>query len=430
MSFFSALRLARPACAVLTLSAALACAAGAPIPPPSPPSPSLSRDPAVPARQGPSLREALDAAWALSPAARSADSRRAGVQARERAASSWIDGAPSVLLAQRSDRFSNNGGFREYEAELELPLWSPGVRSASQREVAAQRLAFEPQQLLARLRVAADVREVAAALAVAHTERELAARKHSEALALAQDVARRVTAGDSARVDGLQAQSLVEQAASGRDQADIAWTRLRHRWLALTGLPESPALDEALPPARPGIQPDHPALLAAQTRLQAAQARLALSETDRRDPVAIGVGVTRERASFGAAAENSLRMAIRIPLGTDSRNAPRIAAARAELDDAQAELDAVQRQTQGELASALAELEAARRTQAGMAERARLSSEVQTLMARSYRLGESDLPSRLRADSEKFEADLSLARARVGLQRAISQLNQALGLLP
>ena len=65
-----------------------------------------------------------------------------------------------------------------------------------------------------------------------------------------------------------------------------------------------------------------------------------------------------------------------------------------------------------------------------MAERARLSTEVQALVAKAYRLGESDLPTRLRADSEKFEADLSLARARVGLQRAISQLNQALGLLP
>jgi cobalt-zinc-cadmium efflux system outer membrane protein len=382
------------------------------------------------ARSSPSLREALDAAWALSPAARSADSRRAEVQARERAASSWINGSPSALLAQRSDRFNNNGGFREYEAELELPIWSPGVRGAAQREVAAQRLAFEPQLLIARLKVAAEVRELAASLAVARTERDLAARKHSEAKILAQDVERRVKAGDSARVDGLQAQSLVKQAATGREQADTASTRQLNQWLALTGLLEAPALDEVLPPATAAVQLGHPALQAAQTRVQAAQAKLELSETDKRDPMAIGVGVTRERATFGAAGESSLRVAIKIPFGTDNRNAPRIAAARAELDAAQAELDAAQRQTRGELASALAELDAARRTQASMAERARLGTEVQALVAKSYRLGESDLPTRLRADSEKFEADLSLARARVGLQRAISQLNQALGLLP
>jgi cobalt-zinc-cadmium efflux system outer membrane protein len=381
-------------------------------------------------RSGPSLREALDAAWALSPAARSTHSRRAELEARERAASSWINGSPSALLAQRSDRFNNNGGFREYEAELELPIWSPGVRGAAQRELAAQRLGFEPQQGAARLRLAAEVREAAASLALARTERDLAARKHSEALALAQDVARRVKAGDSARVDGLQAQSLVQQAGSTREQAEVALARLQNQWLALTGLAAAPSLDEALPSGKPVLHPDHPAIQAAQTRVQAAQAKLELSETDKRDPMAIGVGVTRERATFGAAGETSLRLALKIPFGTDNRNAPRIAAARADLDAAQAEFDAAQRRIQGELASATAELDAARRTQASMAERARLGQEVQELVAKAYRLGESDLPTRLRADSEKFEADLSLARARVGLQRAISQLNQALGLLP
>lgn len=415
--------LAWPAWAALLLSAAVAAGAGAQTPLPAGPGAAM-------AQQGPSLREALAAAWALSPAARSADSRRADVQARERAASSWLNGSPSALLAQRSDRFSNNGGFREYEAELELPIWNPGVRGAAQRELAAQRLAFEPQQQAARLKLAAEVREAAARLALARSESELAARKHSEAQTLAQDVDRRVKAGDSARVDGLQAQSQVAQAASARAQADTALTRLQQQWLALTGLAAAASLDETAPADPGAATPDHPALQAAGARVQAAQARLEFSETDRRDPMAIGVGVTRERASFGASGETSLRLAIKIPFGTDARNAPRIAAARAELDAAQAELDATRRQLQGELASARAELDAARQTEAAMADRARLGSEVQALVAKAYRLGESDLPARLRADSEKFEADLSLARARVGLQRAISWLNQSLGLLP
>lgn len=422
MHSFSCFRLARPGVVTLLLAAAIAASASAQAPPPpAPESPAAARN---------SLRDALDAAWALSPSARSADSRRAEVQARERAASSWINGSPSAVLAQRSDRFNNNGGFREYEAELELPIWSPGVRGAAQRELAAQRLAFEPQQDAARLTLAGEVREAAARLALARSEDELALRKHSEAQTLAQDVERRVKAGDSARVEGLQAQSLVQQTASTREQANLALTRLQNQWLTLTGLAAAPSLDEALPGAGAALTPDHPALQAAQARVQAAQAKLELSETDRRDPMAVGVGVTRERASFGAAGETSLRLALKIPFGTDARNAPRIAAARAELDAAQAELDATRRQLQGELASAIADLDAARRTQAGMAERARLGTEVQGLVAKAYRLGESDLPTRLRADSEKFEADLSLARARLGLQRAISQLRQALGLLP
>ncbi len=426
---FSSFRLSRLVCASLLVPAAITLAS-AQIALPRP-VPSLAG--ATAPTGGTSLREALDAAWALSPAARSADNRRAEIAARERAASSWINGSPSALLAQRSDRVNNNGGFREYQAELELPIWSPGVRGATQRDLAAQRLGFEPQQFAARLRLAAEVREVAASLALARTERDLATRKQSEALTLAQDVERRVKAGDSARVDGLQAQSLVQQAASTREQAEVALARLQNQWLALTRLAASPSLEETpppLPPANVTVTPDHPAIQAAQARVQVAQTKLELSETDRRDPMAIGVGVARERATFGAASENSLRLALRIPFGTDNRNAPRIAAARAELDAAQAELDSAQRLIQGELASALAQLDAARRTQVSMAERARLGQEVQELVAKSYRLGESDLLTRLRAESEKFEADLSLARARVGLQRAISQLNQALGLLP
>lgn len=429
MPYLSRFRLGRPGFATLMM-AALTAAASAQTPPvPSSPVP----DTLAAARKVPSLREALDAAWPLSPAARSAGNRLAEVQAREQAAASWINGSPSALIAQRSDRFNANGGLREYEAELELPIWNPGVRGATQRDLAAQRLGFEPQLLAARLKVAGEVRDAAAGLALARTEQELAARKHSEAQVLALDVARRVKAGDSARVDSLQAESLVQQAASGQEQAAMAFTRLQNQWLALTGLSVAPSLEETPPPMVPGIavvNPDHPALRAAQARVQAAQAKLELSETDRRDPMAVGVGVTRERASFGAASETSLRLALKIPFGGDNRNAPRIAAARAELDEAQAEADLAGRQLQGEMASAMSELHAARRTQTSMAERARLSSEVQSLLAKAYRLGEADLPIRLRADSDKFEADLSLARARVSLQRAISQLNQALGLLP
>lgn len=49
---------------------------------------------------------------------------------------------------------------------------------------------------------------------------------------------------------------------------------------------------------------------------------------------------------------------------------------------------------------------------------------------KSYRLGESDLPTRLRAETERFEAELAHARAQIETRRAISKLNQAHGLLP
>lgn len=103
----------------------------------APPRPVPSLAGATAPTGGTSLREALDAAWALSPAARSADSRRAQLQARERAASSWINGSPSALLAQRSDRFNNNGGFSIDETRALVSLSTNDERDCAEaRDIA------------------------------------------------------------------------------------------------------------------------------------------------------------------------------------------------------------------------------------------------------------------------------------------------------
>ena len=388
------------------------------------------------ASQSPTLKQALDAAWQNSNQSRALENRRGEFAAKEKAASSWISGEPVAGIAHRTDRLNRNEGFREYEAELELPLWNPGVRTAVQADVAAQRLGFDGQWLLAKLKLAGELRALSANAATAQVELDLNKRKLLDATALAQDLNRRVKVGENARVDGLQAEALVQQAQTAMAQANSQLTRLQHQWRSLTGLATVSPPDETLASlagneadAAP-VSPDHPALRSAQAQVSSAQARLALADADKRDPMAIGVGVARERANFAGANETKLRIALRIPLGGDNRNAPRRAAARAELDSAQAEADAALRQLPAEAAAASADLRGARAAQVAARERVRLSTEVQTLITKSWRLGESDLPARLRADNEQFEASLSLARATIDVQRAIANLNQAHGYLP
>ena len=381
------------------------------------------------------LRAALEAAWALHPSSRASANRTAELDARARAAQSLTSGPASVGLAHRTDAWSGDAGLREVEAEVEVPLWNLGVRRATQNQVTADGSALAWQQSAERLKLAGEVREAAAQVALARAERDSAARKQLEATQLADDIERRVKVGDLARVDALQARASAQQAQGLLAQSDAALLR------ALTGQTQAASLEEASPSAvaqnpaadlrnLPTAPSDHPALQAAQAQVYSARARLALTEADRRDPMALGLGVTRERAATGANMETSVRLALRIPLGGDSRNAPKLAAARAELDAAQAQADAVVRQTEADIAAASADLDAARRQEALAAQRAALSMQMQALVAKSYRLGESDLPTRMRADNEKFDADLSLARARIALQRSISQLNQSLGYLP
>ena len=52
------------------------------------------------------------------------------------------------------------------------------------------------------------------------------------------------------------------------------------------------------------------------------------------------------------------------------------------------------------------------------------------LFQKAFRLGEADLPTRLRIEFEATEAERQLARARIDLAAAISAQRQALGLLP
>ena len=392
------------------------------------------------ANQPASLKQALDAAWQLSSASRAENNRRIELAAKEKSASSWISGEPVAGVAHRTDRLNRNEGFREYEAEIELPLWNPGVRAATQADVSAQRQGFDGQFALGKLKLASELRALAASAATAQVELDLNKRKLQDVTMLSQDLSRRVKAGENARVDGLQAQVLVQQAQAAIAQADSQLTRLQNQWRSLTGLatvspldetPSTLAADAAINTATNApVSPDHPALRYAQAQLGSARAKLALTEADKRDPMSLGLGIGSERSAFSATNETKLRIALRIPLGGENRNASRLAAAKAELDAAQAEADAVQRQLPAELAAATADLRAARLAQAAAQERVRLSTEVQTLITKSWQLGDSDLPTRLRADNEQFEASLSLARSAMDVQRAIANLNQAHGVLP
>ena len=398
------------------LLAAWPVAAAAQSPPPPPPALTLST--------------ALEAAWRLSAGQRSWLHRQAALEARQQAAGAWLSAAPSVTLSQRSDRLHSNLGLREHEAGLALPLWSPGVRAATADQVSAEQAVLHSEPHSTKLKLAGELRDITARAAGTALELVLAERKLAEAQWLVQDTRRRVSSGDSPRIDTLRASAAERQAAGQVSQAQRALAELRSQWQALTGLTQIATPDEAIPAASADSAASQPLVVTAQARVHAAQARLALAEADRRDAPELGVGITREKALAGDVAQNALRLSLRIPFGSTHRNAPRLAAARAELDTAYAELDATQRQVQTDLVWAREALQAAQAAAILASERAEFSAQAQALVARSYDLGESDLPSRLRADSDLFDAELAATRARADTQRAIARLNQSSGRLP
>lgn len=374
------------------------------------------------------MRHVVDAAWQRSADGRAADARRDETAARRGAAASWTPEPPSLTLSQRSDRFHRNDGMREVEAELEVPLWMPGTRAAASALADAEGGALEAGLTLARLKLAGEVREAVWSLRLAQNDLEANRRRVAEAEALAADVQRRVKAGDLARIDANSAQGSLQQARAAQAETQARLLREQRLYTALTGLPQLPADHEA-DTAAAGLD-SHPGLISKRRTAELARARLHQASTTTRDAPELILGVTRERGEFGERYANTTTIGVRVPFGTDARNRPQIAAANAELVEAETGAALEHDRLLAELDAARDELEQARRVEALTVERARLAADTRQLLAKSFSLGQIDLPTRLRAENEHFDAELALSRARLEAGRAASRLQQAYGLLP
>jgi outer membrane protein TolC len=401
-----------------------------------------------------SISAALEAAWQRAVAARESEGQRRRAGAEAVAAGSLWAAPPSLALGYRSDRLQQNTGSRETEVAVALPLWLPGQRSArASTASSAQAQALAAEQA-ARWRLAGEVREAAWQLAAAQAEAAQATGLATALQQLAEDVQRRVNAGDLARADLLAAQA--EQLAAQAQQTETG-QRLqaaRAQWTLLTGLAAMPALappsaaaaTTAGTPGTPGTEGTastaptpvsvadalavHPELeLARQTTVLARQ-RLALLRHSRREAPELSLGLRQEVGGRGQAAQGSVAVALRLPFGTDARNAPLEAAAASELDLAETQAQRLRERLLSEAATARqAEGSGQAQLQAETA-RARLLRERAGLIDASFRAGETPLPELLRALAAAAQADAAVARQSTALGLAQARLQQTLGQLP
>jgi len=381
------------------------------------------------------LRAALDAAWQRAVVARESDGQRRRAEADRSAATSLWAAPPSLEVSHRNDRLHNNTGQRETEIGVAVPLWLPGQRAArlSTADAAAARAAAAEQ--VGRLQLAGELRAAAWQLAAMQAEVAQADSQVQALRQLADDVERRVRAGDLARADALAARA--EQLASSALQSDVR-QRLqaaRARWALLTGLTTSPdvtaaAIVEAAPGATMGTAALHPEQQLASITTELARKRVGQMRLSRRDAPELTVGLRQDVSGRSEVSQGSLVVGLRLPFGTDDRNRPLEAAALAELDVAQTHerrllerLDSDTTAARDAQRSAEAQLDAE-------TSRARLLRERATLIEKSFRAGETPLPDLLRALADASQADSAAARQNAALGLARAHLQQTLGLLP
>ncbi|HWH74873.1 MAG TPA: TolC family protein, partial [Methylibium sp.] len=250
---------------------------------------------------------------------------------------------------------------------------------------------------------------------------------------LAADVARRVQAGDLARADQHQAEGAAASAASILAQAEAVTTAAAQQLRALSGALPAPAAaanPEAAPAEAAAGAAAHAALAELQDRATVAARSAALAAAQSRAHPELTLATTRERGDFGESYGQTINLGLRIPFGGGARQDAKRAAARADLAEAQALLALERERLEAEQGAVRARVDAARTQLAAAERRAMLARESRGFFDKAFRLGEADLPTRLRIEAESADADRQAARSRIELAAAVSAWRQALGLLP
>lgn len=377
------------------------------------------------------LKQVFEAAWARHPEARAAGSRLDALEARRDVAASWLAEPPSLDIAYKTDQLNRNQGSREYGAGLAMPLWLPGERSTLRTVVEAESTALSSRLTAARLHMAGEVREAWWILAMARIDMAVAESRRENAERLAADVARRVSAGDLSRADGHQADAAVASAVGEVARARGTLAEASQRLRSLTGLPAAGLMFETTEPApNTAVEAMHPLLRETSDRVETARRTKALAGVQSRANPELQLATTSERASSGEDYSKTITLGMRIPFGSDSRQRARMATASADEIEAEAQLVVERDRVEAGIEAARLREEAARARLAAAEQRARLAGESRAFFEKSFRLGETDLPTRLRIELEASEAEREAARARVELAAAVSALRQAMGLLP
>lgn len=382
-----------------------------------------------------SLKQAFEAAWGRQPEAQALQARRDAARAQQRAAQAWTPQPAALELSNKTDRVTRNQGARELEVGVAVPIWLPGERGRSADLANAEGAAVESRATAAQLRVAAAVREAWWQWHRARIDADAARGQLENTRRIAADVAKRTRAGDLARADQHQADGAVAAAESSLAQAEAGLAAAQQQLRAIVGTAVSAgdaasAVAEPDPGTSPADVDAHAALQALRDQAAVAERTAALASSQSRANPELMLAATRDRGAFGESYQQTLTLGVRIPFGAGARHDARTAGARAEAAEAQAQLALERERLVAEREAARVRVDAARTQLAAAERRVQLARESRGFFDKSFRLGETDLPTRLRIEAEAADAERQSARTRIELAAAISAWRQALGLLP
>jgi len=376
-----------------------------------------------------SLHEVLQQVVAIHPQQSLLAAHQQMVQARRTMANSWLPQAPSVGFSHQNDALMSNRDEREWQAQMQIPIWLPGQRQA-RSQVASLADDSLSQDRAGLQQLAADLlRNAVWDIALRRNDVSLVENRRDTMRSIAEDVQKRFKAGEVARLDVMQAEQETLQAERQRVTAHAELMHAQFRYQQLTGLSEMPArLEEPLSTREDYA--DSPYWQAAQARLKLAEGQRDLTAIEQRQNPQLTLSTRTIQGGFDYAYNSSMGVAINIPLQSEVQRAPLLANAEQNIGDARTQLETLRRQLENNLHEAEHNLHVSRQELTLIQQQQAIASENAALARKAYRLGELDLNQLLRLQLLAFEADRSLSSQQLQVQSNIAKYNQAVGVLP
>lgn len=378
----------------------------------------------------PTLAETIQAAVERNPRAQLPAARRQLGQGYGKQAGSWLGDKPSFDMIYKTDQLTEQEGYRELEAALNLPMWNPGQRKALKTLSESIRTQAGSDERLLTWEVSSQVFEYAWTLKLAEQETILARTLWESTQNLEKDIQKRVDAGELPRTDALMAQQRTTQFHDVYEQAMLSEIQARAAWRMYTGMEQLPEDLMDLQPPETAPVDQHPQLENSDLAVQSAQANSRSEQQMTQGNPSLILYARHNRDFSFEPYDNALGIGFSLPFATSPHGAGKIAEAEMQLTEAMAEQAEIRRSLALLQEQSRQKLESAKRRLTLAEQQYEIAKKRVQLTQRAFELGESEVFLLLEARDEGAKAANHLDRSRIGYHQSISRYNLSLGVIP
>jgi len=353
--------------------------------------------------------------------------RQAEATALSNRGARWLSGSPAAYAGYISDRALDDTNMVEYDIGVEFPLWRWDERAAARTLGSAANSESTAAAAALRHEVTGLLRDVLWDIERAVVQVSVAEKGVAVATELLRVVTRRYEAGDLPLTDTLLAQSALLKREAALIESEAMLTDAERSYRSLTGLDHRPANIAEGPNLREQLDAMHPWLVMVDAELARAEAELDLVADSAKGAPLLTLGSRRERGSFSDDYVDSIGLQFKVPFGGGAHQSAQTADNLRAVSAAKADKAQLMRQLELDLHEAHHTLVVVDTTLVLTRQQSELANRGMQMSQRAFEQGEMTLFELLLQQERAQNADLETARLEIERQRAIAEINQALG---